>query len=369
MRIRFILLSVVLAVVPWAAAADDHDAGDVFTARVVEILEQQTETRDNGSTFTQQDLRLEGLQGEWRGRTIVTQGVSDIEILASRVYRVGEKVLVQRVPGVDGSDAFYVVDAVRTGSLAALALVFALVVVAIGRRKGLRALVSLAASYAVIMWFILPRLLAGANPLLVSVLGGFAILTAITYLTEGWSKQSHVALLAMLVSLVATYLIAVLFTTLAQISGTAQEEVLVLADAATGALDFRGLLLAAIIIGTLGVLDDAVISQVETVAQLRQANPGLSARELYRRASAVGTAHLGAIINTLFLAYVGASLPLLLLFSLRTPPFTSTALLLNSELIATEIVKTLVGSIGLALAVPIATALAAYVPHSRTHPR
>lgn len=119
-----------------------------------------------------------------------------------------------------------------------------------------------------------------------------------------------------------------------------------------------GLFLAGTIVGTIGVLDDVVISQAAVVEELVDANPGLSRGELFRRAMRVGTDHTAAVVNTLFLAYAGASLPLLLLFSIQQPPFLTFRDVVNNELVASEIVRTLVGSIGLVLTVPITTALA-----------
>lgn len=351
------------------AHATEHLGGEeLIVARVVEIIEQREITREDGARSLQQNLRLRGLRGEWRGREIITEGVSDLEVIAAHAYRVGDRVIVQRVPGVDGADQFFAVDYVRTRGLLLLALGFAALVVAVGRMKGLRALVSLAVSFLVIMRFIIPRILAGDNPLWVSIIGALMILVTLTYLTEGFKRQSHVAIVAMLVSLVLTYVLATAATALAKITGLAQEEVMYLVGVGKGAINFHGLLLAAMLIGTLGVLDDTVISQVETVEQIRLANPRLPPRELFARAFKVGNAHLGAVINTLFLAYAGASLPLLLLFVVQQPPFLSAGQVINSEMVATEIVKTLVGSSGLAFSMPIATSLAVYLPRRNAPP-
>ena len=131
-------------------------------------------------------------------------------------------------------------------------------------------------------------------------------------------------------------------------------------DFTQGAINLQGLLLAGFIIGSLGVLDDLTISQVSTVQELYRLSPELTMREAYTRAMRVGVDHISSMVNTLFLAYAGVSLPLLLLFTFKQPPFLTLGQVLNHEVIATEIVRTLVGSIGLAVAVPITTLLAAY---------
>lgn len=140
----------------------------------------------------------------------------------------------------------------------------------------------------------------------------------------------------------------------------AQEETIFLASFGQGVINFNGLLLAAILIGTLGVLDDVVISQIEAVAQIKEANPTLSPSKVFTHAFNIGKTHLGALTNTLFLAYAGAALPLLLLFGIKQPPFLSFSQVINNEIVATEIVRAFAGNIGLALSVPIATFLAAY---------
>jgi uncharacterized membrane protein len=218
-------------------------------------------------------------------------------------------------------------------------------------------LLSLTASFFLIMKVFVPLVLKGYNPLAVGIAIAFLILFAIIYLTEGWSRKSHVAVVSILASLLITALLSWFFSEASRLTGTTQEETMFLVGIANP-LDFKNLLLAAMILGTLGVLDDVAVGQIETVSQIRRANNKLSDWKLFKMAMKVGQAHLGAIINTLFLAYAGASLPLVLLFSLNHEPFITVFQVLNNEQVATEIVRTLVGVVGLCLAVPIATFLA-----------
>ena len=162
--------------------------------------------------------------------------------------------------------------------------------------------------------------------------------------------------------MVITYLLSETLIRAARISGLSEEAAALIGFGKT-AINFSGLLLAGIIIGTLGVLDDVVISQIEAVQQIKFANPTLSKLKVFNMAFKIGNAHLGAVVNTLFLAYAGASLPLLLLFSVDIPPLLTFRQVINNEMLATEIVRTLVGSIGLALAIPLTTVLATYFLH------
>lgn len=352
----FIFLSGLLSPVD----AQINQGEEIFEAKVLEVVKQEEITRGEGSKKIQQDLVLRGLTGSWEGQTFNFYGISEIDVIGSNIYEKGDKVLVQYSKDVDGNDAFYVIDYVRRGKLYFLAFIFSLIIILVGRLKGVRALLSLVISFLVIMKLIVPRILAGGNPLFISIIGSFLILIFIVYLTEGINRKSHLAIASIFFSLLITYVLSIIFISVTKITGMAQEETMYLIGVGGGMIDFKGLLLAGILIGTLGVLDDVIISQIETVEQIRNANPTLTGGEIFKMAFSVGNAHLGAVINTLFLAYAGASLPLLLLFSIKEPPFLSFSQIINNEMIATEIIRTLVGSSGLVLAMPMATILAVY---------
>ena len=331
----------------------------VFEAKVTKILQEKELTREDGSVVTQQNLELEGLSGGWLKKKIVSEGIDDIDVVKSVKVELGDKVLITASVNADGQPVYYVTDFVRRGWLYFLTFIFVACAVLVGRGKGLKALISLFATFLVIMWFIIPRILNGHGPLSASIIGSIIILTVIIYITWGFKRKSHIAVVSIFISLILTGLISILFTKLTGLTGLAQEEAMFLIGLSKEAINFHGLLLAGIIIGTLGVLDDVVISQISAIEQLKQANPGLTVRELFGRGLKIGVDHISSMINTLFLAYAGASLPLLLLFGVKAEPFVSFSQVINNELIATEIVRTLTGSIGLILAVPIATILAA----------
>lgn len=339
------------------ANADTID--DYFEARVIKVLNERTVVRDDGSERVQQDLELVGLSGDWQDKTFQFYGISDLDVIGSGVFSVGDKVVADHSISADGEDIFYIVDYVRRKEIYILAFIFSLLVILIGRFKGLRSLFGLVGSFLVIVYFIVPQILAGFDPLLISIIGSFFILLLIVYFTEGINRKSHLAILGILSSFLITAVLAYLFTTWCRLSGAIQDEAAYLISFGKTAINFQGLLLAGILLGSLGILDDIVIGQIEAVYQIKRANPKLSVWEVFNRSFSVGNSHLGAVVNTLFLAYAGASLPLLLLFGLNSgQTFLG---IVNSEIVATEIVRTLVGGIGLALAVPISTLLASFL--------
>lgn len=332
---------------------------ELFEAEVIEVLDSRQVEVGNGATITQQDLRLRGATGQWRGSEVTVRGIGEAEVVGVGTYQVGDRVMVQSGGGPDGEPDFIIVDYVRRGPLYVLAVAFALIVALVGRRRGLRALLSLIVSFLILMAVVLPRILAGGSPLWWGLTGAFVILLVNIYVTEGWQMKSHLASLSVLGTLVITYFLGAAVTTMSHLTGLAQEEAGLLLGFSR-VVDFRGLLLAGIVLGCAGVLDDIVIGQIEAVQQLANAKPTARFRERFRAAYEIGNAHLGAVINTLFLTYAGASLPLLLLFLVRQPPFESFGQVLNNELVATEVVRALVGSCGVALSVPLTTALAVW---------
>jgi uncharacterized membrane protein len=248
-------------------------------------------------------------------------------------------------------------DFQRRTPLLWLVAAFAVVVILFGRFQGVRALLGLVASGAVLVAFVVPALLRDSPALPVALTGAAVIAFLALYLAHGVRVGTTVALAGTLVALAVTSALAVLVVSATHLTGLADESAQVLRVTAE-ALDLRGLLVAGIVVGALGVLDDVTVSQVSIVATLRRANPGLPPRLLYGEAMRVGRDHVASTVNTLVLAYAGASLPLLLFFAQGDQPVDR---LLTRELIAVEIVRMLVGSIGLVASVPITTALAALV--------
>lgn len=255
------------------------------------------------------------------------------------------------------NDYYFFVDRDRRAPLVWLAVLFAVVVVALGRWRGGLALAGMAATLVVLIAFAAPSVLDGNDPVLVAVVAATVIAFASLYLTHGLNLHTTVALAGTIASLGLTLGLSWIFFGLADFTGVATEEGLTLPLIA-GDIDLASLLLGGAIIGALGALDDVTVTQVATVAELRYRSGGLSVRQLIASGIRVGREHIAATVNTLLLAYVGAGLPLLLLFAASDQ---SLAMAANSELIAVEIVRTLCGSMGLVAAVPATTVLAAVV--------
>lgn len=267
-------------------------------------------------------------------------------------FTEGEPVMLNYLPDAPPSLQYQFADRDRRPLLIWVAIAFALSVVALGRLRGLAALGGLGASVFVLIWFIVPSILEGRNPVLVATVGAGIIAYLALYMAHGWKPLTHVALLGTFSSLVLTVGLSALTVTVARFSGLAGEESLYLT--LIGDIDVRGLLLAGIVLGALGALDDVTVTQASAVWELHRA--GLGRADLFKSGIRVGRDHIASTVNTLLLAYAGASMPLLLLFALSRQ---SLGVVANSEVIAVEITRTLVGSIGLVAAVPITTWLAA----------
>jgi uncharacterized membrane protein len=324
-------------------------------ARVLSIVEEGV-LGNFGSPQPYQILSVEVLEGPYRGMvTNIDLGIRQFHTETTRV-RPGETVLVLVNMRLDTGDVqAYFLDFERSKPLGWLFAAFVLVSVLISGWKGLRSLVGILFSLGMIVYFIIPLILAGRDPVLVSITGGFIFLSVTMYLVYGWNLKTHASVLGILIALSITGALSVFFVDFTRLTGFGNENALFLVQQNTNPISIRGLLLAGMLIGALGVLDDLVISQSSAVFELHAANSSLGLQFLYRRAMNIGRDHVAATVNTLVLAYAGASLPMLLLFSLNSGDY---AMLANMSAVSEEIVRTLVGSIGLFLAVPVTTMLA-----------
>jgi uncharacterized membrane protein len=272
--------------------------------------------------------------------------------------QVGDPVLISVIPKSGGTNQAYFVDFVRTPAMLWLLGTFVVASILLSSWKGIRSMLAMLFSFAVIVWYILPRILAGDNPVGVSTIGAFLILAVTLYVVYGWTLKTHAAVLGTLTALSLTGFLAYYFIGLSHLTGFGSEEAMFLNQEFANKIDLRGLVLRGILIGALGVLDDLVITQASVVFELNMANPALGFAELYRRAMRIGQDHVAATINTLVLAYTGAALPLLLLVSLAGERFGT---FINREFVTEEVVRTLVGSLGLIAAVALTTLLAGLV--------
>lgn len=343
----------VLLVTPFVgnAQAVYNEYQGTYRGEVVEIVEQDRRVVPGTSTETLfQTIAITVLDGPKAGDKITIEN----EYLE---LEVGDKFYFNHNVYIDGTESYFVTNIDRRDSLVFFGLLFVVVIVAFGGWQGLRSLIALGGSFLAIFYVLLPGLVAGYNPLLLSVAVASAVLFAAIFFTHGFNRESAVAYGGTMLAVFFTGILAVIAVSQASLTGFVTDESVFLNFATDGTLDFTGLLLGAIIIGILGVLDDIAVTQSAVVTELFNSNKSLKPREVYQKAIRVGREHVGALVNTLVLAYVGASLPLLMYFHLSPLSFWS---LVNSELFATEIIRAIVGSIGLVLTVPIVTGLAVY---------
>ena len=277
----------------------------------------------------------------------------------------GDRVMLGYTPDAPPGSQYYLADFQRRGPMLVLAVLFAVAVVVLGRMRGFRALVGLGFTMVLLVTFLIPAVLEGKSPVAVAVVTASGILLVNLYLAHGLSLRTTTAVVGTLASLALIGVLAVAFVGATNLTGMGSEEASFL-QAASARVNLEGLLLGGIIIGSLGVLDDVTVTQASAVWELHLANPTVGPAGLYRSALRIGRDHVASTVNTLVLAYAGASLPLLILLVEANRRVSD---VLTGETVAAEIVRTLVGSVGLVASVPITTALAALVVGGgRGHP-
>jgi uncharacterized membrane protein len=273
----------------------------------------------------------------------------------------GQKVVVQLVTAGQGQH-LVITDYLRYPALLVLTVVFVVAVLVVSRLKGLSSLLSLLLTFALVFKLVLPLLSRGTNPILVTGLTAALIIPLTFYLSHGWQNKTHVAVAGTVLALLVSALLANLFVHNSHLTGFSSEEAGFLSVEQSGQINIQGLLLAGMIIGLLGTLDDVTVTQSGLVFQLKKNNPDFSLSQLYQQAMKIGQDHISSMINTLVLVYAGAALPLLLLFINNPQPLW---LIFNQEIVAEEIVRMLIGSIGLMLAAPVTTLLAVLVASNK----
>jgi uncharacterized membrane protein len=323
----------------------------------VELLRGQiVEFLPNGADGTGPDVRILVTAGARAGETLdgFLQGPSGEGDLPR--YGIGDEVVVNASDEPDGA-VISVADLYRIPALAVLLAIFAVAVTVVGGWRGVRSLIALALTLVVIVKIVVPLILAGRDPVVVAILAATGVTIASFLLTEGFRTQTLAAAVGTFASLALVAGLAIMFDQLARFTEfRGSEDATFLQAVGLPDIDIGGLLLAGIIFGALGILDDVTMTQAATVTELAEASPSVSRIILAQRAMNVGRSHISATVNTLFLAYVGASLPLIVLFAAgRQDPLLTASM----EVVAVEIVRAVVGSIGIVLAVPLTTAIAA----------
>ncbi len=326
-----------------------------YRAAVVEVIDSLT-TEEFGDTWFNQNVLVTMIDGDEAGKEIEVAYSTRAGDSGVRTLQEGDRVVIVKTEGI-GEPSYAISDIYRLRAVWWMLGAFFFLAVLFGGKRGLFSFFGLACTLYLIVQFMVPKIIDGANPLMIGFVTAFLIAVLSMYLAHGLRPRIHVALVSTCLSIGLAYGLSTLFVWATRLSGMGSEEAFYLQFSPAGSIDPRGLLLGGMIIGALGVLDDITTAQAAAVEEIHLANTSLSMRELYMRGLSVGKEHISSLINTLVLAYTGASLPLLILFVIYARPLWVT---LNSELVVEEIVRTLSGSMTLIMAVPLTTGLAAW---------
>ena len=307
----------------------------------------------SGAPATCASVVVEVLDGEGAGEFVRIDLQPDV---VSNGVEEGDTLVLTRDAGNEGGLSYMFFDFHRDTPMIALTIGFAVVVGLVARLRGLASLVGLAFAFFVLLQFVLPGLLTYDSPALVSLVGSAAIMFVVLYLAHGFSARTTTALVGTLFGLSLVAVLGSLSVAAARLTGLTNEETAQL-NTFDPTLDFSGLVLAGIVVAGLGVLNDVTITQASAIWQLHEVDPSMTWRELYTRGMTVGRDHIASTVYTIVFAYAGAALPLLLLFELYDQPWQ---VIVTSSALAEEVIRTLVGSIALVLAVPVTTAAGAF---------
>lgn len=319
---------------------------ETYLAEVVSVLEKKRELIPGTDTYTNtQRIQVEILNKDKEGEEYIIE--NDYLKLEA-----GDRVYVEHRTDSLGQEAYTITEAYRLHVLMYILLALVLLVIVLGGKKGVLSILSLIGSYAAIYYILFPGILSGYNPVLLSGGLSIVILFFVMYVTHGFKRLTTSAYLGSCISVGITIIFSYISVKAAHLTGFTDDSSVYLNFNTNGTLDFTGLLLGAIIIGVIGIIDDVAITQAAVVSELRAVLPHASKLDIWKRAMSVGRDHMGAVVNSLVLAYTGTALPLMLLMYSSDIHIIE---MLNKEFIATEIVRTIIGSIGLMLAVPITT--------------
>jgi uncharacterized membrane protein len=354
----FVLICIAFLSTSLAFAQEVHqDVKETVKASVLEIVSEEVrEVTGTDTTTTVQELRILLEEGDKKGEVVS---------MTAEVIRldVGDDIFVNRVVTINGDEYVTFSAYERRPTLIVIFGLFVGLLLLISRWQGVRALLSLGVSIAAILFLLVPALLAGYNPALTTLLIAAVIMAFALFGTHGFNARAFISYLGTMSAVLVTCIISYLSVRSMHLTGFSDDASVYLNFATNGSLDLASLLLGGIIIGILGVLDDVSVTQTSVVAQLKSANPNFGFIDLYNRALVVGRDHIGSIVNTLALAYVGVSLPLILLYAKAGTDLTA---IFNQEVVAAELTRIIVGSIGLIMAVPATTAVAAWYYRTRT---
>lgn len=329
-----------------------------YKAEVIEVISQTTQ-KNQGKESIVQKLKLKILEGKEKDKIIQLDHGKFVSITDSQKAKTGDILILSETTNPQGGKINSVYDTYRLENVIFIVFLFAALVILVAGRKGLGSLVGMGVSLATIFFFIVPQILNGQNPILISILGSIFIMLVTLFATHGPSKKTALSLISIFISLVITGLISIAFVNLARLTGLGSEETYSLLQLKDVVINTKGLLLGGIIIASLGVLDDASVTQVSSLFEIFKANTKLGFFDLLERGFKVGKDHIASVVNTLVLAYAGSSIALFLIFVIN-PSGLPYWVILNNEVITEEIVRTLAGTMGIILAVPITTLVTSY---------
>jgi uncharacterized membrane protein len=344
--------------------SDQYTEPDGFYRAEVQAVETE-EGELLGRKLITQNLTLKILDKDKKDKIIVVENGGGTDLQESQIYKEGDILVVVKTM-VGDKEQYYIQDRYRLPGLLGMVLFFLILTIIFTGKQGIGSILGLSASVAVLVGYLVPSLLGGQNPVLVTFIASFTIITLTIFISHGFRVRTFIAFVSMNLTLILAYGISAIFVYLAQMFGVGSEDTFYLASVVNSNLDLRGILLAGVIVGMLGVLDDVTVAQAATIDEIKRANPKTQFKQLYSAGMSVGRDHIASLVNTLALAYVGSSLPLFLLLYINSSniPIWVT---LNSEFIGQELVRTLSGSIAIILAVPITSFIAAKVFDNYIH--
>lgn len=337
-------------------AQQNSSQPEYYQAKVTDVITDGTKKVGNQNNLFQK-LEVELEDGPDKGKRVQIEHGGMVIITKDQLVKENEKIIVTKTEGSN----YRLYDRYRIPNVIWLGILFFAIVLAIAGKKGLGSFAGMAMSLLIIMLFIVPQIINGADPLFISIIGSVVIMIITLYLAHGFSQKTTLALIATCLSLFLTGLLATFFVHITGLSGLGTEDSYSLLQGFGNGINLKGLLLGGIIIGTLGVLDDTTTTQSATIHELAEANPSYSVTTLFKKGMSIGREHIASLVNTLVLAYAGAAIGVFIYISLglqnNMQPWW---VIFNSELLMEEVVRTIAGSIGLILAVPITTILAAF---------
>lgn len=345
----------------FAVQAADPSAVPYTELDKAKVTSVSNKTEEQGSRYSRitETLEVTLLNGAQKGQQVEVDQDEQLTDAKLQEVHTGDTIVVGLIKAQDQPDSYVLVDRYRLPMLEILAAAFLVLAVVLGRWRGLTSIIGLSVSIGILIWFVAPNILAGKDPVLVTLVGAGSIALVSMFLAHGFSQRTMLAVISTLFTLGLAEALAYYSVIGIKLLGNGSEEAFYLQQGFIGNVNLRGLLLGGILIGTLGILNDITTAQSAAIEEIHDANNALTFKQLYKKGGSVGQEHIASLINTLVLVYVGTSLPLFLLVILTTGNHQLWAIL-NSESLAEEIVRTLVGSMALIVAVPITTALAAY---------